>query len=229
MLVQSIVALALVASTASPAAPQPDVYKARKARRHFISVSYEWQYIQPYSFDKHPLEDLLAQPVSEVHLQDYQYSTKDGLTHVFVNEFSHQGQGVGVTLYPFGSSDGPTLAVRGSIEKLPTIRLAFEGPAPAPSYLLTGGRAYDLGAGIDMSDRSPGWGLGAHAFVLGGFGHATTDQGNGRRYFAEGGGGLLVGPFGVDLAFKFAVNRFDMPVPHTIYDIPVSVRGTLTF
>jgi hypothetical protein len=226
MLVQSIVALALAVSTAVPAAAQADMYRAKKARRHFVSVTYDWQYIQPYGFDAHPLAQLLGQPVTEVHLQPYQY---DGQTRVFVNEFSHQGQAVGVTLYPLGSSDGATLAIRGSIEKLPTIQLAFDGPAPAPAYLLTGGRAYDLGFGIDMSDRSPGWGLGSHAFVLGGFGKATSDQGNGRRYFAEGGGGLLVGPFGVDLSFKFAVNRFDEPVPHSIYDIPISVRGTLTF
>ena len=219
----------LVALTASPAAAQADVYKARKARRHFVSISYDWQYIQPYGFGSHPLEELLGQPVSEVHLQDYQYSTKDGKTHVFVNEFSHQGQAVGLTLYPLGSSAGATLAVRGSIETLPTIRLAFDGPAPSATYALTGGRAYDLGFGIDMSDRSPGWGLGSHAFVLGGFGHAVADQGSGKRYFAEGGGGLLVGPFGVDVSFKFAVNRFDVPVPHSIYNIPIAVRGTLTF
>ena len=229
MLVQSIVALALVAATPAPAAAQADLYRAKTARRHFVSFTYDWQYIQPYGFDTHPLAQLLGQSVSEVHLQPYQYQTHDEQTRVFVNEFSHQGQGVGVTLYPLGSSDGATLAIRGSIEKLPTIRLAFDGTAPAPTYLLTGGRAYDLGFGIDMSDRSPGWGLGSHAFVLGGFGKATSDQGNGHRYFAEGGGGLLVGPFGVDLSFKFAVNRFDVPVPHSIYDIPISVRGTLTF
>jgi hypothetical protein len=229
MLVQSIAAVMLVALTAAPAAAQADVYQTRKARRHFVSFSYDWQYIQPYSFDKHPLEELLGQPVSEVHLQDYQYATKDGQTHVFVNEFSHQGQGIGLTVYPFGSSSGATLAVRGSIEQLPTIRLAFDGPAPQPGYLLTGGRAYDLGFGLDMTDRSPGWGLGSHAFALGGFGRAMTDQGSGRRYFAEGGGGLLVGPFGVDVSFKFAVNRLDVPIPHSIYDIPISVRGTLTF
>ena len=228
MLVQSIAALALVALAAAPAAAQSDVYKVRKARRHFISVSYDWQYIQPYSFDK-TLGDLLGQPVSEVHLQTFQYQTRDGQTRASVDEFSHHGQGVGVTLYPLGSSEGATLAIRGSIEDLPTVRVAFDGPAPAPGYTLTNGRAYDLGFGIDMSDRSPGWGLGSHAFVLGGFGKTTSDEGGGRRYFAEGGGGLLVGPLGVDLSFKFAVNHLDDPIAHTFYDIPICVRGTLTF
>jgi hypothetical protein len=80
-----------------------------------------------------------------------------------------------------------------------------------------------------MSDRSAGWGLGAHAFALGGVGNTKTDQMNGTRYFAEGGGGVTSGPFGVDISLKFSVNRFATPVPHTIYMIPISVRGTLTF
>ena len=80
-----------------------------------------------------------------------------------------------------------------------------------------------------MSDRSPGWGLGAHAFVIGGIGQITTDQLDGTRYFGEGGGGVTSGPFGVDISVKFTVNRFTTPVPHRIYMIPVSVRGTLTF
>ena len=228
MLVQSIAALALVALAATPAAAQSSAYQVHKARKHFVSFSYDWQYIQPYSFDK-TLGDLLGQPVSEVHLQTFQYQTHDEQIRATVNEFSHGGQGVGLTLFPFGSSAGATLAIRGSLEKLPTVLVAFDGPAPAATYALTNGRAYDLGVGIDMSDRSPGWGLGSHAFVLGGFGKTTSDQGGGRRYFAEGGGGLFVGPLGVDLSFKFAVNHLDDPVPHTLYDIPICVRGTLTF
>ena len=45
-----------------------------------------------------------------------------------------------------------------------------------------------------MSDRSPGWGLGAHAFVIGGIGRSQTDQLDGSRYFGEGGGGVTLGP-----------------------------------
>jgi hypothetical protein len=217
----------LVAVAASPVSAQS--YKPRKARRHFVSLSYDWQNIQSYGFGAHPLSDLLGQPVSEVHLEQFHYQTRDGQTRVTVRDFSHRGQGIGLTVYPFGSSSGATLAVRGSIEQLPTIDVAFDGPVPSPAYALTGGRAYDLGFGIDMSDRSPGWGLGSHAFVLGGFGRARTDQADGRRYFAEGGGGLYIGPVGVDVAFKFALNRFDVPVAHQIREIPVSVRGTLSF
>jgi hypothetical protein len=229
MRVQTLVLVCVLAAVASSAAAQSPVYHARKARKHFVSVSYDWLYIQPYGFAKHPLSDLLGQPVSEVHLQTFQYQTRDQLTQVHVNEFSHNGQGLGLTLYPFGASDGPTLLIRGSVEQLPTIRLAFDGPAPAPTYELTSGRGLDVGIGIDVSDRAPGWGLGSHAFVLGGVGRALTDQMNGSRYFGEGGGGVSVGPFGVDISVKFAVNRFATPVTHRLYDLPIAVRGTLTF
>ena len=243
MLIQTASALWLVAAltvpppaaaTARPAAPrrvdaQPQAYRAPKARRHFISVSFERQFVQPYGFGNHPLSDLLGQPVEEVHLETFQYRSRDQRTLVNVLEYGKRATGVGATVYPFGSSAGPTLALRGSIETIPAIRVAFTGPAPVATYELTNGRASDLGIGIDMSDRSAGWGLGAHAFILGGVGRIQTDQLDGRRYFGEGGGGVTSGPFGLDLSVKFTVNRFSTPVPHRIYMIPVSVRGTLTF
>ena len=224
----ALAAAAAALVTAVPAAAQGS-YHANRARRHFVSVSYDWLYVQPYSFNRHPLGDLLGQPVSEVHLQSFQYQTEDGLTRVTVNDFEHRQQGFGVTLYPFGSSEGPTLAIRGSVEQMPTIRASFDGPAPVATYELTNGRAMDLAVGVDVADRSPGWGLGSHAFVLGGIGRAHTDQLNGARYFAEGGGGIAAGPIGVDIAFKFVVNRFDSPVAHQLFTLPISVRGTLTF
>lgn len=221
-------AVTLMLGTPASVAAQGS-YHAQHARRHFVSVSYDWLYVQPYGFDRHPLGDLLGQQVSEVHLQSFQYQTRDGATRVTVNDFQHRAQGFGVTLYPFGSSEGPALAIRGSIERLPTIRASFDGPSPAPTYELTNGRAADVAVGVDVADRSPGWGLGSHAFVLGGVGRAHAVQMDGTRYFAEGGGGVAAGPVGVDIAFKFVVNRFDMPVAHQIYMLPISVRGTLTF
>jgi hypothetical protein len=237
MLIQTLPALCLIAALAQdPLAlsrvegpPQQPSYQAPKARRHFISLTFDTQFLQPYSFNKHPLEDLLGQPVDEVHLETFQYRTRDGKTLVNVLEYGKRASGIGATVYPFGSSVGATLAVRGSIESVPPIRVAFTGPAPSPTYELTNGRATDVGIGIDMSDRSAGWGLGAHAFVMGGIGKITTDQLDGSRYFGEGGGGITSGPFGVDISLKFSVNKFDTPVPHRIYLIPISVRGTLTF
>lgn len=229
MLIQTAPALWLVAALAAPAPAQPAAYRQPKARKHFISVSYETQYVQPYGFAKHPLQELLGQHVSEVHLESFQYRTEDGRTRVNVVEYGKRTAAIGATVYPFGSSVGATLAIRGSIESLPPIRVRFDGPAPMPLYELTNGRATDLGVGIDMSDRAAGWGLGAHAFVLGGIGRAHTDQLDGRRYFVEGGGGITSGPLGVDIAFKYSINRFATPVTHSVHMIPISVRGTLTF
>jgi len=228
MLIQTASTVWLVASLATPA-PQAQPYHAPKARRHFITVYAETQFVQGTNFNKHPLEELLGQEVNEVRLQSYQYRTKDGQTLVTVNEFGRRAAAFGATLYPIGSSAGPTLAIRGSLESIPNVRVAFDGPAPSPTYELTGGRALDVGAGIDMSDRSAGWGLGTHAYVIGGVGRAITDQMKGRRYFIEGGGGVTFGPFGVDVAFKYAVNQFPVPVDHSVRVIPISVRGTLTF
>ena len=230
MLLQSVATGWLIAILSTPAPPEQSyAYHARKARRHFVSISYDWNYTNPMGFRKHPLEDLVGRPVDEVHLQLFNYRTTDGQTLIDVPEFGNRGQGVGVTLYPFGASEGATLAVRGNIEQLPSIRVTFEGPSPVPSYVVTNGRAYDIGVGVDMSDRSPGWGVGSHAFILGGIGRAQTDQRDGSRYFAEGGGGVSVGPVGVDISVKIAVNRFSLPVEHRFITLPISVRGTLTF
>jgi len=230
MLIQTISAVCLVAAlAAAEAQAQPQTYNPPKARRHFISLTFDKQFIQPYGFGNHPLEDLLGQPVDEVHLETFQYRTRDGKTTVNVLEYGKRATAIGATVYPFGSSVGATLAVRGSIETIPDIRVAFNGSAPAATYDLTNGRATDVAIGIDMSDRAPGWGLGAHAFILGGIGRIQTDQRNGNRYFGEGGGGVTTGPFGIDIAVKFTVNRFTTPVTHRIYMVPVTVRGTLTF
>lgn len=226
MLVQTASALCLAAALA---AHSPASRSSAKARRHFVSVDYGWQYIQPTAFADHPLAQILGQEVDEVHLQTYQYRTHDQQTLIDVLQYDHEGAGLGATLYPFGSSSGATLALRASVERLPTIRVAFSGPAPAPAYELTGGRAVDAALGIDVSDRSAGWGLGSHAFAFVGIGKAHTDQMDGKRYFAEGGGGVTSGPFGADVSFKYVVNRFQTPVEHSVFMIPISVRATLSF
>jgi hypothetical protein len=229
MPIQTASALLIATALTLPAAAQAQTYEPAKARRHFISISYERQFIQPQGFHDNPLAELLGQPVDEVHLESFQYRTRDGQTLVNVLEYGKRGAAFGATVYPFGSSAGATLAIRGSIETMPDIRVSFTGPAPAPTYELTGGRAYDVGVGVDVSDRAPGFGVGAHAFVLGGIGRAHTDQIDGRRYFIEGGGGITSGPFGVDLSFKYTINRFAEPVTHSVRMIPISLRGSVTF
>jgi hypothetical protein len=229
MLIQTLAALWVAGTIAAPASPPAQGYQPKKARKHFVSVTFEKQFIQPYSFAKHPLQELLGQPVTEVHLQPFQYQTRDELTQVYVREYGKRATGIGLTVYPLGSSEGATLALRASIESVPDIRVDFTGPAPASSYVLTGGRATDFGVGLEMADRSPGWGVGAHAFIIGGIGRVTTDQLDGSRYFGEGGGGVMFGPLGVDLSFKYTVNRFDQPVSHSVHMIPICLRGTVTF
>jgi hypothetical protein len=51
----------------------------------------------------------------------------------------------------------------------------------------------------------------------------------GTRTFAEGGGGLIVGPFGVQLAVKFAWNRLTEPVEHRFLTVPITLRATVSF
>jgi hypothetical protein len=228
MLIQSAAALCFAASlAAAPSQSRP--YRPAKARRHFITLYADRQFVRATGFAQHPLGDLLGQEVDEVHLQSYQYQTKDNQTQVTVNEFGQRATAIGATVYPFGSSSGPTLAVRGSLETIPDIHLSFTGPAPAPTYEVTGGHAIDVGAGIEMSDRSAGWGLGTHAFVIGGVGRAITDQRDGKRYFAEGGGGIMFGPFGFDIAFRYLVETFPLPIDHSLRTIPIILRGTVSF
>lgn len=198
-------------------------------RRHFITVSYDWHYTQPLHFARFPLEDFLGEEVASTQAESYEYRTRDDATLIDVLEFSRRQQGLSVTLYPLGMNIGPTLALRGSIEPLPLIRLAFVGPAPFRSYALSGARSFDASVGIYVADRSGGWGLGSHAFVLGGIGKIAGLPEGGRRYFAEGGGGVSSGPFGVDLSVKFAWNRLVQPMEHRFFTVPITLRGTLTF
>lgn len=218
------VALLCIAGTTSA-----QTYSRNQARRHFVTVSVDFLYTQPLHFADHPLEDLLGRDVASAQGEDYDYRTRDGATAIDVVEFSRRTRGAGIAVYPFGMSSGPALMIRGSLETLPTIRLAFDGPAPFGQYELTDVRARDIAAGIIVADRSPGWGLGSHAFVVGGVGRITSGLGDGSRYFAEGGGGLDVGPLGVQLGVKFAWNSLSEPVTHKFLTIPVTLRGTLTF
>ena len=224
---RSLLAALLLVAFAVPAAAQD--YGVRKPRRQFITVSLDWLNTEPLHFASHPLEDLVGREVAAAQREEYDYRTRDEQIQIDVVEFRKRNRAATVALYPFGLSTGATLGIRGSVEDVPTIRINFEGQDAPPNYELTGGRAYDVGAGIYVADRSSGWGLGSQAFVLGGVGRIQTDQGEGTRVFAEGGGGLSVGPFGVQIAVKFALNRLKEPVAHRFLTIPISLRGTVSF
>ena len=221
-----LVALALCA-----AAPQlsAQTYEAAKPRRHFITVSLDSIYTEPLHFADHPLSDLLGQDVASTRGQEYEYRTRDEATLINVIEFSRRQRAISFTVYPLGMNVGPALMLRGSYEPLPNIQLEFTGQAPFPRYTLIDARSLDTAAGVILADRSPGWGLGSHAFITGGIGRIRSDLSDGRRFFAEGGGGLSVGPFGAELGVKFAWNTLDQPVRHKFMTIPITLRGTLTF
>jgi hypothetical protein len=197
-------------------------------RRQWVTFSYEWLYTWPLHFDDHPLEDLVGAEVDEAD-PPYDYRTRDNSTFIDVLEFKRRGRGLGMTLYPFGMSVGATLGLRASIESIPDIRIRFDGPGTLDSYTLTGGVAYDIGAGVYVGDRAPGWGLGSYAFINGGIGRISSDLGDGRRYFAEGGGGVQSGPIGFELSVKFGWNRFSEPVEHRFLTVPINMRATVSF
>jgi hypothetical protein len=211
-----------------PAAAAAQTYVPVQARRQFITVSYNWLYTWPLHFAEHPVEDLVGRPVAGTDNPN-EYRSRDGSTLVNVLEFTRPGQGVGVTVYPFGLRAGPTLGVRGTIETMPDIRIAFEGPSLVEAYALTGATAYDVGVGLYVADRAPGWGLGGYAFAIGGIGRIRSDLGDGRRYFAEGGGGVQTGPIGFEISAKFGWNRMTEPVEHTFLTVPINMRATLSF
>jgi hypothetical protein len=221
-------ALACLACFSAPAAAQD--YSPQKPRRQFVTVSIDWMNTEPLHFASHPLEDLVGREVAESQGQTHDYHSRDGEILIDVREFRKRNRGVSLAIYPLGLSAGTTLGLRGTIEELPTIRIDFTGTGAPPNYVLTGATAYDVGAGIYVADRSAGWGLGSQAFVVGGLGRIKADGDiEGSRLFAEGGGGLIVGPFGVQLAVKFAWNKLDDPVEHRFLTVPITLRGTLSF
>jgi hypothetical protein len=220
---------AIVATLVQPAVARAQTDQPAQARRQWIMVSYSWMYNWPLHFDNYPLEDLVGQKVEEAE-PPYDYRSDDSRTLIDVVEFKRRGIGVGATVFPFGMRGGPTLGVRGSIENLPDIRLQFDGPGrPFDTYTFTNGLAYDVSAGIWVADRAPGWGLGSYAFVAGGIGRLTSDLGDGRRIFAEGGGGVQTGPIGFEVSLKFGWNRLTEPVEHRFLSVPLTMRATVGF
>lgn len=222
-----LVATILALAVAAPAAAQ--TYSVSKPRRQFVTISLDWMNTEPLHFAEHPLEDLVGRAVAATQQEDFEYRTRDEQIRIDVLEFRKRNRGLSAAIYPFGLSVGTTLGIRGSVEQLPIIRIDFEGAGAPADYSLTGATAYDVGAGLFVADRSPGWGLGSQAFVIGGVGRIRADGRSGTRTFAEGGGGLSVGPLGVQLAVKFAWNRLEDPVKHTFMTVPITVRGTFSF
>ena len=221
----AVAATALLYSTGAEA----QTYESQRARRQWVTVSYDGLYTYTMRFAHTPLEDLVGTEVAASQQPPFNYHTRDGLTQIGVFKINRRGEGASITVYPLGMSVGPTLGIRASIDELPDIRIAFEGPGPLDAYALTNARAYDIGLGVFVSDRSAGWGLGSYAFIVGGAGRIRSDLGDGDRYFAEGGGGVQSGPIGFELSVKFGWNRLDQPVEHHYLTLPITLKGTLSF
>ena len=222
-----LLTLVLCALCAGSAGAQ--TYGEPKPRRQFITISIDWLNTEPLHFASEPLEDLVGRDVAAAQREAYDYRTRDEQILIDVLEFRRRNRAMTVAVYPLGLSAGPTFGIRGSIEEMPTIRIAFDGEGAPANYALTGGKAYDIGAGLYIADRSSGWGLGSQAFIVGGVGRLRADQREGTRMFAEGGGGLSVGPFGAQLAVKFAWNTLTEPVEHRFLTVPITLRGTISF
>lgn len=226
---RSLLALACLACVFWLPSTATAQFRQDEPRRQWISLSLDGMHTLPLHFGDKPVEQLVGKETGGVREPGIDYRSADGDTTVAVDEFRRRNYGVGLTVYPVGAGNGASLAVRLAYEQLPIIRLTIQRPTGTELYELTDGRSVDLGAGVVVSDRSAGWGLGSQAFVIGGVGRIRGERGDGERYFAEGGGGVNIGPFGVVLAVKFAYNRLHDPRDHDFWTVPMTLRGTLSF
>jgi len=199
-----------------------------KPRRQFITFTIDRLNTFPLHFKDFPLEQLTGTDISDYHY-DGSYRSKDGKITVSDLRFRRPNRGLGAMLYPFGTKNGASLAIRGSYESLPLVQFTINSANGSEKYLLTDGRVYDLGLGVIVNDRPPGWKLGTHSFFLIGTGKIKEPRGNGKRYFIEGGGGVNTGPLGIELSVKISRNHLIIPRPHYFYTVPVCLRATLSF
>ena len=219
------VLLAMVSPVAAPAAAQ-----TRAApRRQWVTLALQRSHGFKLHVKRFPYEQLAGTDLNASRQTTPDFVSPDGTTTLDVLEFGRRGEGGSITVYPLGAARGATLALRASYETLPVIRLAIHRSGTAERYAFEDGRAVDFGAGVIVADRSAGWGLGAHSFALAGLGRVRSSRGDGDRLFGEMGGGVTVGPFGVELAVKFAYNRMEDPRVHSFLSVPVSLRGTVSF
>lgn len=222
---------AMLMASVSTASAQGSRQFKPKSRTQWFAISTDWLNMMPLHLKEAPFEQLVGRELGTSQLKDWDFETREdgGLTQVDVTEYRRRSRGFGLALYPFGSSSGPSLLLKAAHEQLPTVRARFTGPSNVNSYELLDAKAWDAGVGVIVADRSPGWGLGSHAYVLGGAGRLDSNLGKGTRIFAEGGGGLSVGPIGVEIGVKFARNKLKAPIDHMFYTVPLTLRATIGF
>ena len=200
-----------------------------RPRRQFITIDIERGRTMPLHFKENPLQQLAGRELGVDADRAHDYRSSDGTTTVDVQDFRRSIHGVGLSVYPFGTSSSSSLMLRAAYETLPVIRLRINGPAGTTAYSLADGRAYDFGLGVISSDTPAGWSMGAHSFAGGGAGLIRSERGDGQRLFAEAGGGVTFGPIGVQVGLKIAYNRLTDPRPHHFYTVPLTLRGTVSF
>ena len=222
---------ALLAFSSAEVSAQSSRQFKPKGRTQWFAMSTDWLNMMPLHLKEAPFEQLTGRELGSSQRKDWDYESRGdgGLTQVDVLEYQRRSRGFGLAVYPFGSSTGPTLMVKGSLENLPSFSARFDGPSNVSSYELIDATAWDVGAGVIVADRSPGWGLGSHAYIIGGMGRLDSAHGSGSRVFGEGGGGLSVGPVGVEISMKFAYNKLKNPIDHGFYTVPITLRATFGF
>ena len=203
---------------------------ARKPRRQFVTVSYRLAAHAAAALSRASARRIWsAAPVAAAQFEDYDYRTRDEPILIDVLEFKRRGRGAGITVYPFGHERRTDAWRCAAASRICRHSHRFAGAGAPPNYELTGARAYDVGRG-DLRRRSlarAGASAATPSSAAASAGSRAT-LGDGDRYFAEGGGGLSSGPFGVELSVKFAWNHLTEPVDHHFITVPVTLRGTLT-
>jgi len=227
----SLTGAALLLASVSDVSAQTFRQFKPRSRTQWFAVSTDWLNMMPLHLKEAPFEQLVGRELGTSQLKEWDYETREdgGLTQVDVLEYQRRSRGFGLAVYPFGSSRGPSLMLKAAHEKLPRFRARISGPSNVDSYELLDAKAWDLGAGVIVADRSPGWGLGSHAYVIGGVGRLDSAHGAGTRIFGEAGGGLNIGPIGVEIGVKFARNKLANPIDHMFYTVPVTFRATIGF
>ena len=227
MLIQTVSAMWLVASLAAPAAAAGDRPTRRRRRGATSSASRSRSSSSSRTaFDDHPLADLLGaagrrSPPAVVPVPDARSADARQRARVRQARDRHRRDRLSVRL----ERRGRRSPIRGSIESVPTIRARVHRAGAGADLRADQRPRHRLGVGLDMSDRSPGWGLGATRSSSAVSAGSQTDQMDGTRYFGEGGGGIMSGPFGVDLSVKFTVNRFiDAGRPQHLHDPDLRAR-----
>jgi hypothetical protein len=202
---------------------------AGTVRRQFVSVTIDRLNAFLIGFEKHPLQQIAGDDLEFDFTKKFYRNTDESISIRDVR-IDPWNRAVGIMIYPFGVSNGTTLVLQGKSETLPMIHFVVNHPDHQESYTLGGGRARDLGIGAISCQRRAGWsGVGACAFIIGGTGWIDEPRGDGRRYFAEGGARISVGPAGAEMFFRLAYHRLENPEPHNFVTVPLGVRGVLTF